>query len=95
MSYRATPLQATGVTPSQLMLGRQIHTTVPTLESKLQPAWPDLQQVRQTDEKVKQSYKRAYDNRHDERVLPVLEPGNSVAVKLDNERGWTKTTTVL
>lgn len=46
MSYRATPLQATGVSPSQLMLGRQLRTTVPTLESKLQPAWPDLQRVK-------------------------------------------------
>lgn len=55
MSYRATPLQATGVSPSQLMIGRQICTTVPTLESKLQPEWPDLQQVRQTDATAKQN----------------------------------------
>ena len=77
------------------MLGRQICTTVPTLESKLQPVWPDLQQVKQTDEKTKQSYKHSCDNRHDVRPLPELEPGNSVVVKLDSERGWTKTATVL
>ena len=63
--------------PSQLMLGRQLRTTVPTLESKLQPVWLDLQRVRQTDEKTIQSYKRTYDNRHDVRPLPELETGNS------------------
>lgn len=49
MSYRAMPIQATGVSPSQLMMGRQIRTTVPTLESNLQPEWPDLHQVRKSD----------------------------------------------
>lgn len=54
VSYGA--LQAAGVSPSQRMLGRQIRTTVPTLESKLQPRWPDLQQVGFTDAKTKQIY---------------------------------------
>uniref|UniRef100_A0A665UM21 Gypsy retrotransposon integrase-like protein 1 n=1 Tax=Echeneis naucrates TaxID=173247 RepID=A0A665UM21_ECHNA len=95
MIYRATPLQATGVSPAQLMLGRQIRTTVPTLETKLQPVWPDLQHVRQVDERVKQGYRHAYNNRHDVRPLPELQSGLSVAVKLDSEKGWTKTATVL
>ena len=56
LSYRATPLQATGASPAQLMLGRQIRSTLPTLEENLQPAWPDLQKVRQTDSNAKLCY---------------------------------------
>ena len=63
MSYRTTPIQATGVSPAQLMMGRQIRTTIPTLESHLQPSWPDLQQVRQADAKAKQRYKHNFNRR--------------------------------
>lgn len=94
MSYRATPLQATGASPAQLMLGRQIKTTVPTLDTVLSPKWPDFQAVRQADARAKEGYRRAYNRRHGARELPPLNPGASVALKLDNESGWTTTGTV-
>jgi hypothetical protein len=50
------PLQATGASPAQLMLGRLIRSTLPTLEENLQPAWPDMQKVRQTDSRAKLRY---------------------------------------
>lgn len=94
MSYRATPLQATGASPTQLMLGRQIKTTVPTLDTVLSPKWPDFEAVRQADARAKEGYRRAFNRRHGARALPPLTPGVSVAVKLDNESGWTTTGTV-
>lgn len=54
MSYRATPLQATGASPAQLMLGRQIKTTVPTVDKVLTPKWPDFTKVRKCDAKAKE-----------------------------------------
>ncbi|KAJ8412298.1 hypothetical protein AAFF_G00145650 [Aldrovandia affinis] len=44
MNYRATPLQATGVSPAELMMGGWIRTLMPTLKSNLKPQWPDLAQ---------------------------------------------------
>ena len=80
MSSRATPLHATGCSPAQLMMGRQIKTTVPTVEKVLSPKWPDLAKVRQADSKAKSSYRRAYNTRHSARSLLPLNPGDSVAV---------------
>ncbi|XP_062395775.1 uncharacterized protein LOC134083467 [Sardina pilchardus] len=59
------------------------------------PAWPDLQKVRQTDDCAKLRYSRVYDTRHKVRPLPELQPGTSVAVKLDNEKGYTKSASVV
>lgn len=36
LSYRATPLQQ-GLSPGELLVGRKLHTTVPTLPSVLKP----------------------------------------------------------
>lgn len=95
LSYRSTPLQATGASPAQLIMGRQIRTPIPTLESNLQPAWPDLHKVKQADAKAKASYRRNFNKRHNVKDLPELSPGTTVALKLDSEQGWRKCGKVL
>ncbi|EDO29607.1 predicted protein [Nematostella vectensis] len=47
-----------------------------------------ITEVRKADEKTKQRYKKSFDDRHGVRSLPVLEEGDQVRVKLDNEKGW-------
>lgn len=39
MSYRSTLCSTTGFSPAQLLMGRNIRTTLPTLEKNLLPKW--------------------------------------------------------
>ena len=72
MAYRATPIAATGVSPSQLIMGRQIRTTVPMLTSNLLPTWPDISNVREADKKMKERYSSAYNRKHGARSLSFM-----------------------
>ena len=94
MSYRATPIQATGASPAQLMLGRQIRTMVPTVDRVLSPKWPNMAKVRMADARAKAGYSCDYNRRHGARALRPLNPGDSVALKLDGESGWVTAGTV-
>ena len=88
MSYRATPHTATGVRPCQLMMGREIRTLLPTLESNLKQVPPSQEAVARKDEETKTAYRRHFDKRHGVRPLPDLQPGDSVRVKLDQQNVW-------
>ena len=44
-AYRATPVKSTGVSPAELLMGRKIRTSVPSLGKQLDPEWPDLEKV--------------------------------------------------
>ena len=88
MSYRATPHTATGVSPCQLMMGREARTLLPTLESNLRPVLQSQEAVTRKDEKTKAAYRQYFDQRHGVRTLPDLQPGDSVRVKLDQQKGW-------
>ncbi|KAJ0050670.1 hypothetical protein NL108_005059 [Boleophthalmus pectinirostris] len=89
MSYRFTPIAATGASPAQLMTGRQIRTTVPVLEKTLLPRPINPDQVLLKNNVAKDSYKFFYNRRHSAQPLSELHPGQSVRVKIDGEKGWT------
>lgn len=88
MCYRSTPCATTGVSPAELLMGRKIRTTLPTLEKNLRPKWPNKRTVKQKDagEKAKQAF--YYNRRHGARPLPPLQPGDTVLTKLDQEKAW-------
>ena len=88
MSYRATPHTSTGVSPCQLMMGREIRTLLPTLESNLKPIFPNQEAVTSKDEKAKTTYRQYFDKRHGVKSLPDLQPGDVVSVKLDQHKGF-------
>lgn len=88
LSYRATPITATGHSPARLMFGREIRTTVPVLPQQLRPTVVDHKTVRLKDQQTKSAYRFFYNRRHSARPLSTLQPGQSVTVKLDGEKGW-------
>ena len=49
MVYGDTVIAAIGCSHAQLMMGRHIRTTLPTLPTALRPRWPNPDLVRQKD----------------------------------------------
>ena len=60
MAYRSTSLE-NGYSPSELLFGRKIRTTVPVLPSNLLPCWPHMSQFRQKDNDIKEKQKHYLD----------------------------------
>lgn len=53
LTYRATPIAATGYSPAQLLMGHQLRKTLPNLVKTLEPRWPDLKKVVKQDSEAK------------------------------------------
>ncbi|XP_046554151.1 uncharacterized protein K02A2.6-like [Haliotis rubra] len=88
LSYRSTPIEATGSSPAEMMIGRKLRTTLPITRDNLVPQWSDLDRVQSKDDKMKKRYEQQYNRRHSTRPLPGLTPGTTVRVKLDSEKQW-------
>ena len=86
--YRDTPIAATGASPSQLMMGRHLRTTLPVPSSTLEPIWPDRETILARDKRYKATTAENYDQRHGVRPLQPLQPGEPVLVKTDIQKGW-------
>ena len=83
---RATPIPATGKTPSELIMGRQIPTTLPKITKVLAPKIPGHAAAKKADAETKRVYKESFDRRNGTRELPQLQPGDWVRAKLDTEK---------
>ena len=77
MIYRSTPLH-NGYSPSELLMNRRIRTTLPILDSQLQPSVPNYTVVCEKEAKLKSENKNNFDIRHHANVLDPLDPGQSV-----------------
>lgn len=70
------------------MMGREIWTLLPTLESNLKPLSVSYEAFGERDEKSKTAYRQSFDKRHGVRTLSEPQPGDAVHVKLDEKKGW-------
>jgi transposase InsO family protein len=77
LSHRSSPLQH-GYSPAQLLMSRQLRSTLPTTTSILHPQLPDYQALRTADDNIKQHQKVNYDRRHAARTMPSWSMGDNV-----------------
>lgn len=85
MVYRATPVQATGVSPVELMIGRPIRNTLPCSPRNLVPSHRTQEDVYSRDKKYKEHAERHYNRQA--KSLPPLVPGDMVRMREGNEWG--------
>jgi hypothetical protein len=88
LSYRSTPHGATGYSPAQLLLGRQIRSSLPTIWTSLEPSWPNPVSVEENDQKAKLKSKQAFDKSHSAKQLHTLQPGDKVSIHLPSDKNW-------
>jgi hypothetical protein len=88
LSYHSTPLQ-NGLSPSQLLMGRQLKTQLPVHLVNLKPRdlTSELARVRSKEKMYRKAQGMAYNRRHRVRELPILEPGDEVWVKDQSREG--------
>ena len=80
LSYRATQLPWCGRSPAELLMGRNIRSTLPQARGSLAPQWPYLGEFRQANENFKRQQKEDYDRCHRARGLPDIPDNTEVWV---------------
>ena len=88
LAYRNTPIAATGRSPAELLVGRQLRTTLPVLPLQASHELSLYRQARAQDSATKSASAQYYNARFGCKPLPALTPGESVRVKTDNEKCW-------
>ena len=95
MVYRSTACPSTGYSPAELIMGRRIRTTLPTLDRHLEPKWPDHAIVQANDDRAKSTYKHYYDKRNSVKPLPPVQAGDRVLIRTDQDRTWRNKGTIV
>jgi transposase InsO family protein len=95
LSYRTTPHATTSWSPAQLLMSRQLRTTLPTSSSCLKPIVVPRTVVDADDQCKKEKQARYYNARHGARELPKLYPGNQVLVWDIDHHDWRIPATVI
>ncbi len=80
MTYRATPLPWCKLSPTELLMGRKIRTTLPQVRDHFKPQWPYLDEFERCNLVFKENQQRTYDRQHRVRELPDIPENTEVWV---------------
>ena len=86
LTYRTTVLQ-NSYSPSQLLMGRKLRSTVPQLQTHFSPQLPTQTELREKDKSLKHSQKKNFDRHHRVRSLTPLKTGEKVWICDRKETG--------
>ena len=85
LSYRATPMPWCGLSPSELLMGRRIRTTVPQAKRQLIPSWSYLPQFKQDNLQFKEKQKENFDKHHRVKEQFEILDGSEVVITTDKQ----------
>ena len=77
LAYCSTPLE-NGYSPAELLMGRQLRTTIPVLPKQLKPKLPDANKLGKMEKSMRKRQKINFDQRHRAKDLIPLQKGQSV-----------------
>jgi hypothetical protein len=80
LSYQSTPLPWCNLSPSELLMGRRLRTTLPQTVKQLIPLWPYLSEFKRADVQHKEKAKEDFDRKHRVCDLPELPDNQDVWV---------------
>ena len=84
--YRTTPLPWCNLSPSKLLMGRQLRSNLPLMNKNLIPDWTYLEKFKKMDKEFKGKQKRNYDRHHQVKTLPHIPENTSVWVTTEGKR---------
>ena len=84
LCYQATPLE-NGFSPAELLMGRNIRTTVSVLPKMLNPKQPNNFQLWKKEKNIRERQRRNYNIQYRAKDLQPLDKGEKVWIK-DNDK---------
>ena len=87
LAYRTTPLRS-GFSPAELLMGRKLHSTVPTFHENLIPRWPGMNKLQKSENiQRQQQQQQHFKTKHRAKLLPPLSVGVEVKIANYDETG--------
>lgn len=80
LAYRTAPLE-NGFSPAELLMGRQLNSRLPVIQTQLEPNRKDRSSLGEKEQVQREKQRTNFNRRHRARDLNRLSPGDSVWVR--------------